>query len=104
MVKWFFWSPLGTNPIINFYRKLTPNSRSIDEHPFLEKDFDFLSSLFNSVEVRYYGFLTLVFFLFYKNPKDSVIFKVLAKLDNYLFKIKYLNKLAWSVMIIAKKN
>ena len=99
-----FLEPLGTNPIINFYRKLTPNSRSIDEHPFLEKDFDFLSSLFNSVEVRYYGFLTLVFFLFYKNPKDSVIFKVLAKLDNYLFKIKYLNKLAWSVMIIAKKN
>jgi len=35
-----FLEPLGTNPLINFYRKLTPNSRSLDEHPFVKKDFN----------------------------------------------------------------
>ena len=57
-----FLEPLGTNPLINIYRKLTPNSRSEDEHPFLKKDFDFIDSLFEKVTVKYYGFFTLVFF------------------------------------------
>mgnify|MGYP006143813975 FL=1 len=99
-----FLEPLGTNPLINFYRKLTPKARSEDEHPFLKKDFDFISSLFKQVTVKYYGFFTLVFFLFYKNPKKSLTFKILSKLDCYLFKIKYFKSLAWSVLIVAKKN
>ena len=99
-----FLEPLGTNPLINFYRKLTPNSRSIDEHPFLEKDFNFINSLFKNVTVRYYGFFTLIFFLFYRNPKKSLIFKIISRLDYYFFKIKYFKNFAWSVLIVAKKN
>ena len=99
-----FLEPLGTNPIINFYRKLTPKSRSVDEHPFLKKDFDFINSLFNHVTVRHYGFFTLVFFLFYRDPKESLMFKIISKLDYYFFKIKYFKNFAWSVLIIAKKN
>ena len=34
-----FIEPLGTSPLINFYRKLTPNSRSKDEHPLIKDDF-----------------------------------------------------------------
>ena len=99
-----FLEPLGTNPLINFYRRLTPKSRSADEHPFLEKDFNFINSLFDQVTIKYYGFFTLIFFLFYRDPKKSLIFKIISKLDNYFFKIKYFKNLAWSVMIIAKKN
>ena len=99
-----FLEPLGTNPLINFYRKLTPKARSIDEHPFLKKDFDFIESLFKQVTIKYYGFFTLVFFLFYKNPQKSKIFKTISKLDYYFFKIKYFKRFAWSVLIIAKKN
>ena len=99
-----FLEPLGANPLINFYRKLTPKSRSKDEHPFLKKDFNFISSLFKQVTVKYYGFFTLIFFLFYKNPQKSSVFKIISKLDYYFFKIKYFKNLAWSVMIVAKKN
>ena len=99
-----FLEPLGTNPLINLYRKLTPNSRSIDEHPFVKKDFNLINSLFKNVDTKYYGFFTLVFFLFYKNPKKSLIFKTLCKLDYYFFKIKYFKNFAWSVLIVAKKN
>jgi len=99
-----FLEPLGANPLINFYRKLTPKSRSKDEHPFLKKDFNFISSLFKQVKVKYYGFFTLIFFLFYKNPQKSSVFKIISKLNFYFFKIKYFKSLAWSVMIVAKKN
>ena len=99
-----FLEPLGTNPIINFYRKLTPNSRSVDEHPFVKKDFDLISSLFKQINISYYGFFTLVFFLFYKRPEKSFLYKIICKLDYYFFKIKYFRNFAWSIMIVAKKN
>ena len=99
-----FIEPLGTNPIINLYRKLTPNSRSKDEHPLIKKDFDFINEKFDEVKIKYYGFLTLIFFPFYRSPKNSKFFKLLASLDQLLFRYKLFQLLAWSVLISAKKN
>ncbi len=102
--KMVFMEPLGTNPIINLYRKLTPSSRSKDEHPFVKKDFDYLEKVFGKLDVKYYGFFTLVFFLFYKNPKKSFIYKILTTFDKIIFKVKYFRFLAWSVLIVGTKN
>ena len=101
--RMIFIEPLGSNPFINFYRYLTPKSRSKDEHPLLKKDFDFIEKTYGDIQVKYYGFLTLVFFFLYKN-KSSFTFKILSYLDQLIFKIKFLRFLAWSVLIIAKKN
>ena len=83
-----FIEPLGTNPIINLYRKLTPKSRSEDEHPLLEKDIEYIKNKFSELKVNYYGFATLVFFPFYKNPQSSKVYKMLCKLDDFLFQIQ----------------
>tara|TARA_B100001057_G_scaffold325766_1_gene325944 strand:- start:8215 stop:8955 length:741 start_codon:yes stop_codon:yes gene_type:complete len=99
-----FIEPLGTNPIINLYRKLTPNSRSRDEHPLVNDDFNIIQNKFRKLQVKYYGFLTLIFFPLYGSPKNSAIFSMLKNIDQYLFKIKFFRKLAWSVLIIAEKN
>ena len=101
--KLLFIEPLGTNPIINFYRMLTPKSRSKDEHPLVLKDFEMIKSSFKNVNIKYYGFLTLVFFPFYSS-NDSKIFKFLIKLDQLLFKNKIFRYFAWSVLITATKN
>ena len=98
-----FVEPLGTNPIINLYRKLTPKSRSIDEHPFTDKDLTLLKNKYNDVEIKYYGLLTLIFFPFYSDPNKSKIFKILKDADQILFKIKLFRYFAWSVLISAKK-
>ena len=99
-----FIEPLGTNPIINLYRKLTPNSRSKDEHPLVNKDFEYINKKFRKTKIKYYGFLTLIFFPFYRSPDRSKLFKLLANVDQYLFKLKFFQLFAWSVLIIAKKN
>ena len=99
-----FIEPLGTNPFINLYRKLTPNSRSKDEHPLINKDFEYIRNKFVDMKVKYYGLLTLIFFPFYRLPDQSKFFKFLAKLDQILFKFKIFKLLAWSVLITAKKN
>ena len=98
-----FIEPLGTNPLINFYRLLTPKSRSKDEHPLVFKDFKIIKSSFKNVNIKYYGFLTLVFFPFYSSS-NSKIFKLLVKLDQLLFKIQIFKYFAWSVLITAKKS
>ncbi len=102
--KFVFIEPLGTNPMINFYRKLTPKSRSVDEHPLVTSDFKLIQSKFSKMDIKYYGFLTLIFFPFYGSAKNSFTFKILKNLDQYLFKINIFKKLAWSVLIIAEKN
>ena len=99
-----FIEPLGTNPFINLYRKLTPNSRSKDEHPLIYKDFLYIRNKFIDTNIKYYGFLTLIFSPFYKLPSKSKFFKVLAKLDQFLFRFKIFRPLAWSVLITAKKS
>ena len=99
-----FIEPLGTNPLINLYRKFTPNSRSEDEHPLIKDDFDYINKRFANVKIKYYGFLTLIFFPFYKDPEKSIVFKILKNLDQYLFKLKFFKLFAWSVLITAKKN
>jgi ubiquinone/menaquinone biosynthesis C-methylase UbiE len=99
-----FIEPLGTNPIINLYRALTPKSRSKDEHPLVAKDFKFIRSKFKSVNIKFYGLLTLIFFALYKSPDNSRIFKILLNLDQFLFKMSAFRIFAWSVLIIAKKS
>ena len=78
-----FVEPLGTNPLINLYRKFTPQSRSKDEHPLVKKDFNYIQNKFFETKVRYYGFLTLIFFPFYQSPVKSKLFKILSNLDQH---------------------
>jgi ubiquinone/menaquinone biosynthesis C-methylase UbiE len=102
--RFLFIEPLGTNPFINLYRKLTPKSRSVDEHPLVENDLNLIKNRFQKVKIKYYGFLTLIFFPFYSSPKNSLIFKILKNTDQFLFKINIFRKFAWSIMIVAEKN
>ena len=102
--KIIFIEPMATNPVINLYRKFTPNARTSDEHPFRLSDIELIKSLFVNVEVKYYGFLTLIFFLFYKEPEKSNLFQILKKMDEKILNSRYFKFLAWSVLIKAKKG
>ena len=102
--KLLFIEPLGTNPLINIYRNFTPKSRSKDEHPLIKKDLDYIKKRFSKTNLKYYGLLTLVFFPFYRSPKNSLLFKLLRSFDQILFKIKFFRLFAWSTLLIAQKD
>tara|TARA_B100000579_G_C22789304_1_gene833589 strand:- start:429 stop:1172 length:744 start_codon:yes stop_codon:yes gene_type:complete len=99
-----FVEPLATNPFINIYRKFTPKARSEDEHPFKYDDINLIKKMFKNVEIKYYGFLTLILFPLYKSPAESKLFGVISKIDKFLLSQKYLKFLAWSVIISAEKS
>ena len=102
--KLLFIEPLGTNPLINLYRKLTPKSRSVDEHPLVDEDFNLIQQKFKNMKIKFYGLSTLIFFPFYKSPSNSNFFEILKKFDQFLFKFKIFKNLAWSVLIVAEKS
>ena len=54
-----FFEPLGHNPIINLYRKITPNLRTEDEHPLLIHDLKLAEKYFKVVEVAYFHITSL---------------------------------------------
>jgi ubiquinone/menaquinone biosynthesis C-methylase UbiE len=52
-----FTEPLGHNPVINAYRRLTPELRTVDEHPLLRKDIKQIEAArehFPTVRTRYF--------------------------------------------------
>lgn len=58
--KLIFREPLGTNPIFQLYRFLTPNARTVDEHPFNFKDLNLMKSYFDFENVHWFGFSNLL--------------------------------------------
>jgi len=96
-----FIEPLGHNPIINLYRKLTPKMRTMDEHPLKIKDILLLSSYFHNVELSYFSLFTLIAVPF----RNRSIFRFLSNffkgIDNLIFKIPFFRKYAWVVIIHA---
>ena len=98
-----FYEPLGTNPLINLYRKLTPHSRTTDEHPLLPSDLKLLERQFPNSEFTFYGFFTLLTLPIYRDSNDSIVFNIASRMDRKFLRLNLFKWLAWSVLIVCKK-
>lgn len=100
--KMMFMEPLGYNPFINLYRKLTPKMRTPDEHPLLRKDLRLINDYFDEVKISYYHFFTLLAVPFRNTKVFNPFLKCLQSLDNFMFKfVPGFKYLAWYVIIEA---
>ncbi|MBW4506557.1 MAG: class I SAM-dependent methyltransferase [Scytonematopsis contorta HA4267-MV1] len=97
--KAIFIEPLGHNFFINLFRSLTPGIRSEDEHPLLDKDLVLLQKYFRKVEIKYFYFTALVASIFVGLPGFSLMLSTLEFLDELLFKLPFMRKQAWQVLI-----
>ncbi len=94
-----FIEPLGFNPIINVYRKLTPKFRTVDEKPLKSEELKKLFKYFGKVEITYYYFTTLFAVPFVKFPFFNALVNFFDNIDKLLFKIPVFRKLAWQIII-----
>ena len=85
--KLIFREPLGTNPLFNFYRKLTPTARTVDERPFTFDDLKVMHKYFILNNIQYFGFITILS-AFWRN---DTIRMILTRIDNIIAKspLKY---------------
>jgi SAM-dependent methyltransferase len=99
-----FIEPLGHNPLINLYRRLTPQMRTSDEHPLFVSDLDLAKQYFATLEPHYFHLFSLAavpfrrfkFFPHLLSWMDAMDFKLVRNLP-------FLCKYAWIVCLILKE-
>lgn len=95
-----FLEPLGHNPVINWYRRRTPQLRSVDEHPLRMDDLALIGRPFDHMTVRMFHLTTLAAVPLRKAPGFPGIVSALDAVDRGLFRVlPSLRKHAWSCVI-----
>ena len=95
-----FLEPLGYNPFINLYRRLTPALRTPDEHPFVERDLDLARTYFSTVRVTYYYLTTLLTLPIARTPLGKRAIAFANAVDRVLFRfVPPLRRQAWFIVL-----
>ncbi len=102
--KAIFIEPMGHNPLINLYRKLTPQFRVKDEHPLTVKDLSLMKEFFHRVNWEFFHLFSLLAVPFRNTKMFPSLLKILDNFDRKLFRwLPYMGLLAWQAVIILEK-
>lgn len=73
--------PLGHNPLLNAFRRLTPRMRTEDEHPLVMDDLVLAKRWFDSVEARFFHLTTPAAIVFRNSRRFPAVLRTLERLD-----------------------
>ncbi|MEO0882657.1 MAG: class I SAM-dependent methyltransferase [Pseudomonadota bacterium] len=94
-----FVEPLGHNPVFNAYRMLTPNARSVDEHPLLKRDFKLFDTILGDGSHRFFGLGTLAVVPFRNTALKAPLFGVTRTIDRGLLALPGVKWGAWYALM-----
>jgi SAM-dependent methyltransferase len=95
-----FLEPLGHNPLINLYRRRTPDQRTVDEHPVRVGDLDRARRHFERVDAEFHTLLPLAALPFRRSRRFDRLVRRLDGADHLLFRaIPWLRRHAWITVI-----
>ncbi len=98
-----FREPLGCNPVINFYRKATPEARTEDEHPLVTEDRRIAGRLFRVNAWDFYGLATLGSVPFRNTPLGQPVYRAAAILDRLLLSTPGVRWQGWCALMQLQK-
>ncbi len=94
-----FLEPLGHNPLLNLFRRLTPKLRTVDEHPFRREDFAVALRYFDSLTPRFFHLSSMLAYPFKSLPLFTPVLKMLDALDRGIFALlPFIRMHAWIVV------
>ena len=93
-----FFEPLGHNPLINLYRRLTPAMRSADEHPLSMTDLDRIKDRFDAAHTSFFGLFTLLAAPLKPGP-ESTILRAMEAVDRVALQQSFLQRHAWIAVL-----
>ncbi len=100
-----FAEPLAHNPVLNWYRRRTPELRSADEHPLTVADLRGMARGFWSAKFTYFGLVAPILGLLSADTKpDSSVTRLMWWLDRVLCGVPGLNRYAWYCLIELKNG
>jgi 2-polyprenyl-3-methyl-5-hydroxy-6-metoxy-1,4-benzoquinol methylase len=96
-----FYEPLGTNPVINLYRRLTPSMRTPDEHPLVPGDFELMRRRFRQIEIEYHTLLSLAGAVLVRVPRvGGFLVRALQRADRLLLdSFRFAQRFAWVAVV-----
>ncbi|MBU25776.1 MAG: methyltransferase type 11 [Gammaproteobacteria bacterium] len=101
-----FVEPLGENPMLKLFRKLTPAARTIDEKPLYKRDLNWIAKHFN-VASRYYGLLSapaaMVTSVLLRPYPNNPVLRVTDWAERILQGVRWLQPLHQYVLLDLKK-
>ena len=100
-----FLEPLGHNPFLNLYRRLTSRLRTEDEHPLRWVDLRRAEAWFGAVELRFFNLTTLFAMPLLKLsvPGLGSLLPALHATDRALFAAApFLRRYAWNVALVLR--
>lgn len=99
-----FIEPLGHNPVLNFYRMMTPKARTEDEHPLRKADIKKFNDVFDGTHTQHYGLTTLGMTPFRNGPLANPLLRVTSLMDQAIFAIPYTKWWAWFCVMEGRKG
>lgn len=95
-----FFEPMGHNPAINLYRRLTPSMRSPDEHPLLDVDLQAATTWFDSVRADHHVLTSFAAVPFRRSRRYAGLIRRLNALDRRLLtRVPRLARYGWIVVL-----
>lgn len=95
-----FFEPMGYNPLINLYRKMTPSIRTEDEHPLLMEDFELAENYFDNVQPHYFHLTSLFSSFIPGTGLRKMASKPLHSIDRVLIeRVPFFRKYSWIVVV-----
>lgn len=95
-----FLEPLGHNPAINAYRRLTPDQRSRDEHPLRMDDLELMFGHFGRVRIRCFHLAALLAVPARGRRGFDALLGRLEAVDDWLFsRLKPARRYAWVAVL-----
>lgn len=91
-----FLEPLGHNPAVNLFRRLTPSMRTVDEHPLLRRDLATARRYFGQVNVEAFALLTVFAAPLLKVPGFTPVFRAIEFADRGLLKLPGIRWQGWT--------
>ena len=98
---------LGHNPLTNLKRRLNKlfgkrTSWAVD-HIFKIQDLALLQNYFSDIETHYFHLLSIFAFPFLRFSWGRFFLRMLEKIDNKLLRIRFLQRFAFKIAMIAKR-
>ena len=102
--KAIFLEPLGHNPFIKLYRRLTPGFRTDDEHPLLMGDFEIFDRHFGSVKTSFFHLTSLASVVAHRTRFFAPVSRALEGVDGFLFsRLPLTKRYAWIVVLVLTR-
>ena len=98
-----FLEPMGHNPLLNLYRRLTPSLRTPDEHPLVMADLDLARRSFARVDAEHFQLVSVAALAVSGLPGGTRLVRAAEALDAWLFRrIPYLRRHAWITVLTLR--